>query len=179
MGRAAFEARAANMGPARRIVVWNHPPDRQPGMQESGSSIMDALRKAVASRRFTPISGDSTLAVLRRTRNRDSVMKMLGADIMVSIRGTLIRPDSVYWVMNVFDPSAYSPFAVHTVVSPRAPLATPLVYEDSLVAQTIRALEEMDGAPRRRGNDSGAFGPPGAPPTLAALAQPAQPVKEP
>ncbi|MFI5310791.1 MAG: serine/threonine-protein kinase [Gemmatimonadales bacterium] len=166
--RAALDARAADPGPARRVVVANPPPDRQAWMQVSGTAITDALRGGVASKRFVPVSGDSTQAVLARTRNRDSVMTLLNADMLVSIRGQLVRSDSVYWVVTVRDPTAHSQYTGRTVVSPRAPVATPLLYQDSLVAQTIRALTEMDRAPRRGAEDPGARGPPGTPGSAAA-----------
>jgi hypothetical protein len=176
LNREAFDARAANMGPPRRVVVWNHPPDRQPGLQESGTSITDVLRKTVNSKRFVTVSRDSTFSLLDKTRNRDSVMQALNADLMVSIRGTVVHQDTVFWVITLRDPSAYSSYTQRAIVSPRAPLATPLLFVDSMVSQSVHAVEEMDRAPRRR---TDGFGPPGATPSPEKPAQPPQPPKKP
>ncbi|MFI5312472.1 MAG: hypothetical protein ACHQQ3_14640, partial [Gemmatimonadales bacterium] len=172
---AAFAERAANMGPPRRIVVWNHPPERLPGIQEAGTSIMDLLRKSLDTKRYVQVNRDSTLAVLDRTRNRDSVMQALSADLMVSIRGTSVRTDSIYWMVTVRDMSANSSYTQRTVVSPRVPMATPLLSVDSLVSQSVHAIEELDRAPRRRPDD-GRGRPPGA---IPPAEPPAAPVSSP
>src|SRR5688572_1883147 len=67
----AFQDRAANMGPPRRIVIWNHPPHDNLRVQEAGSVVMDALRAALrGSQRFVQVPRDSTLDILVRSRNR-------------------------------------------------------------------------------------------------------------
>ncbi len=156
----AFELRAASMGPPRRVIVWDHPPDRQPGVQEAGSAVMDVLRRVLgSSRRFVPVNHDSTLAILATTRSRDAVMAALHTDLMVSIRGNASRTDSVSWVITVWDAGAPAAYNQRVVPGPRVPLAAPLTRVDTLVAQTVEALAELDRAPRRSSDV------PGMPPT--------------
>src|SRR6185503_3374471 len=63
----AFEERARDMGPPRRVVLWNHPPHDNLSVQEAGTSVMDALRAAIRGMpRFAPVPRDSTLDLLAR-----------------------------------------------------------------------------------------------------------------
>ena len=146
----AFNERAANLGPSRRVVVSNHAPDQQPAVQEAGSLIMDAVRHALASsKRFIPVRRDSTLATLEKTRDRKLVGTMLNSEILISIRGSVERADSVRWTVTVSDATALPAFEQRSVTGPRVPLSAPHTAGASLVAQVLALLEQIDRAPRR------------------------------
>ncbi|HVT40788.1 MAG TPA: serine/threonine-protein kinase [Gemmatimonadaceae bacterium] len=145
----AFEERAANLGPPRHIVVANHAPDQNPAVQEAGSVIMDVLRRAlVSSKRFVPVSRDSTLAMLEKTRDLKMVLAALKADAAASIRGVVSPADSITWTVTVADPGAARPYEQRSVTSPRVPLSTPLASVARLVSQSLAALDQLDHAPR-------------------------------
>jgi len=166
LDKAAFDVRATSMGPPRRIVIWNHPPDRRnPTVEQAGSTIMNVLRKTLGGLpRFAEIDRDSTLALLAKTRDRDSVSRTLNADMMATIRGSLVSPDSVVWVLSVWDLTANNAFANRSVTAGRVALSDPLANVDSLTAKSLQALQEMDRAPRK-----------GVDPHLTAPAMPAAP----
>jgi hypothetical protein len=151
LDKTSFDARAATLGPPRRIVVWNHPPDRRnQAMQDAGSAIMNVLRKALSGQsRFVPVERDSTLSALTRSRNRDSVATVLNADMMATIRGNMMPGDSVTWVLTVWDLTAHNAFSQRSVTAGKVPLSDPLANVDSLVQRSVRALQEVDRAPRR------------------------------
>jgi serine/threonine-protein kinase len=147
----AFTERAANLGPPRRVVVSNHAPDQQPAIQEAGSQIMDVIRQALtSSKRFIPVRKDSTLAALEKTRDRKLVGAMLNSDILISIRSSAERADSVRWSVTVSDATASQTYEQRSVTGPRVPMAAPLTASASLVAQVLALLEQIDRAPRRR-----------------------------
>ena len=176
LDKSAFDARAANMGPARRIVVWNHPPDRRnQTMQDAGSAIMNVLRKSLSAQpRFAEVDRDSTLAVLTKTRERDSVVRALDADMMATIRGNAVAGDSVMWVLTVWDLTAHGAYASRTITSGRVPLTEPLANVDSLISKSVRAFQELDRAPRRAVDPQRAAmpGAPAPPPGLPKKPQP-------
>jgi tRNA A-37 threonylcarbamoyl transferase component Bud32 len=148
--RAPYDARMANMGPARRIVVADPPADsRHPQLQASGTQLMDALRNALAANaRFVVVSHDSTVAELRLSRNRDTVLRALDADMNASIRGYMVaNPDSVHWVITVFDPTAQL-HSQSVSIGPVPLVPTPAV-ADSVTRLTMRALWQLDHLPRR------------------------------
>jgi hypothetical protein len=149
-GFRAFNERAANLGPPRRVVVSNHAPDQQPAVQEAGSLLMDAVRHALAgSKRFVPVRRDSTLATLEKTRDRKLVGTMLNSEILISIRGSVERADSVRWTITVSDATALPAYEQRSVTGPRVPLAAPHTAGASLVAQVLALIEQIDRAPRR------------------------------
>jgi serine/threonine-protein kinase len=173
--RAPFDARLANMGPPRRIIVADPPPDRRhPELQAAGTQVMDALRRQLSGvSRYVLVNHDSITAVLLRTRNRDSVMAQLGGDMNVSIRATPVSSaDSVRWMIMLFDPTSLS--RSETVNAGPVPVnGTPAV-ADSVAQLAARALWQLDHTPRR-----GAIGaPPTSPTAPAPPVQPA-PVKKP
>ena len=149
----AFQERAANMGPPRRIVIWNHPPHDNLRVQEAGSVVMDALRNALrGSRRFIQVPRDSTLELLARSRNRETVMSALNADLMVSIQsGFEARSqDSVSWTISVRDLGAAPQYQERSFRSSAAPISTPFAYVAATLSRAMEAIEQMDAAPRRR-----------------------------
>lgn len=147
----AFEERAANPGPPRRLVIWNHPPHDNLQVQEAGSMIMDALRVALRGRpRFALVGRDTTLDLLARSRNRETVMTALTADLMVSIAGNLTaRADSVTWTITVRDLGAISQYQERSFRTAVAPLSAPTTFTAATLARVLAALEQLDTAPRR------------------------------
>jgi hypothetical protein len=147
--RAAFDARIADMGPPRRLIIADPPPDgRHPELQIGGTQVMDALRKQLGGMpRYVLVNHDSVAAALQRTRSRDSVMHMLGGDMNVSIRAVpTARADSVRWTVSLFDPTSQLRSDVITVGP--VPLNSP-VTSDSVAKLAVRALWALDHAPRR------------------------------
>ena len=157
--RVAYDARFANMGPPRRIVVADPPPDPQhPELQTAGVQLMDALRRALSgARRFVLVDRDSTQAILQRTRNRQAVMRTLNADMNASIR-VLPTPgaDSARLVVTLFDQSSQARSQVISLGP--VPLSAVASLADSVSRLSMRALWLLDHTPRRTG-DAGRSGP--------------------
>ncbi len=148
--RTAYDERAANMGPPRRIVIADPPADRQrPELQLSGIVLMDSLRRKLTPvARYVIVNHDSVNAMLQKTRGRDSVMHALGAEVNASIRPLPSRSkDSVSWMMTLYDPSSKSRTQVITVGP--MPVAASAAIADSLSKMAIRALWQLDHQPRR------------------------------
>jgi serine/threonine protein kinase len=148
----AFEERTRDMGPPRRVVIWNHPPHDNLSVQEAGSSVMDALRTAVRTLpRFTQVPRDSTLDLLARSRNRETVLAALKADFMVSIAASVSSDskDSVSWVITVRDAGAARQFEERAFRSAPAPLSNPFAFVAITLTRVMAAMEQMDAAPRR------------------------------
>ena len=147
--RRVFDERAANMGPPRRVVVANHAPDQNPAVQEAGSVIMDVVRRTLASsRRFVPVTRDSTLAMLEKTRDVKTVAGALKTDVLMTIRGSVSPADSITWVVSVYDLGATREYEQRSVSNPRVPLSAPLASVARLVSQALAALDQLDHAPR-------------------------------
>jgi hypothetical protein len=149
----AFQERAADMGPPRRVVIWNHPPHDNLQVQEAGSVIMDAVRVALrGSPRFIQVPRDSTLELLARSRNRETVLSTLKSDMMVSIASSFNSQamDSVSWIITVRDEGTTPNFRERSFRSNAAPLSAPFTYVAATVSRVIAAMEQMDAAPRRR-----------------------------
>jgi hypothetical protein len=149
----AFQQRAANLGPPRRIVIWNHPPHDNLRLQEAGSVVMDALRSALrGSSRFIQVPRDSTLELLARSRNRETVLSALKADMMVSIAGSFTSrsQDSVSWTITVRDAGAVRQYEDRSFRSAPAPLDNPFAFTAVTLARVIAAIEQMDTAPRKQ-----------------------------
>jgi hypothetical protein len=148
---AQWAARAAAMGPARRVVVADPAPDpRSPALADSGAVIMNRMRRALtnARGRFGVIAADSTKTVLAKTRNPWSVAESLNADMIVSVRPTVAPGDSVLWTMTLRDLSATSGF-VERSTAITLPTTITGVRLDSLIRVSLRWLDQMDRSPRR------------------------------
>jgi tRNA A-37 threonylcarbamoyl transferase component Bud32 len=148
---AQWAARAAAMGPARRVVVADPAPDpRSPALADSGAVIMNRMRRALSNARgrFAVIAADSTKAVLAKTRNPRSVAESLNADMIVSVRPTVAPGDSVRWTMTLRDLTATSGF-VERSTAITLPTTITSVRLDSLIRVSLRWLDQMDRSPRR------------------------------
>jgi tRNA A-37 threonylcarbamoyl transferase component Bud32 len=148
--RAAFDERLVNMGPPRRVVIADPPPNTEhPALQAAGVRVMDALRMQLGgSARYVVVNRDTTGAVLTRTRNRDSVMQLVAADMSVSLRAIpAAGTDSVRWWMTIFDPT--SQLRAEVVTSEPVPASAAGAEADSLARRAVRALWQLDHSPRR------------------------------
>ena len=148
---AHWEARAAALGPARRVVVADPAPDpRNPALADSGAVIMSRMRRALsrARGRFAVVPADSTRAVLAGTRNPRTVAEALHADMIVSVRPKVMSGDSLLWTMTLRDLTATSGFAERTTTM-TLPMTTTGVRLDSLIRVSMRWLDQMDRSPRR------------------------------
>ena len=175
--RAPFDARMANMGPPRRVVVADPPQDRQhPELQAAGTQVMDALRRILSGgSRYVLANHDSTDLLLQRTRNRDAVMRQLGADMNVSIRAMpTAGADSVRWAITIFDPTAQTRSEAVTVGP--VPVRATAAMADSLARLAARALWQLDHTPR---SATTATEIPPAPAAPVHPAPPSAPVKKP
>jgi hypothetical protein len=148
--RAAMDERAANMGPARRIIIADPPLDkRYPDEQAAGVQLMDSLRKHLMPvTRFLVVNHDSVNAELAKTRNRDEVMKALNSEVNVSLRPLPTKSrDSVSWMMSLYDVTSRTRSQVVTLGP--VPLAASQTIADSLTKLAMRALFQLDHQPRR------------------------------
>ena len=147
----AFEERARNMGPPRRIIIWNHPPHENLEVQEAGSVVMDVLRVAIRSLpRFVQVPRDSTLGILARSRNRETVLTVLRADLMVSIAASFnfAGQDSVAWTITVRDAGAAGAYQSRAFRSTPTTLADPMTFVAAALSRVLAGIEQMDAAPR-------------------------------
>ena len=167
--RQSFDARMANMGPPRHVIVADPPPDRaHPDLQAAGIAVMEELRKQLAANpRYMVVNHDSTTAALARSRNRDSVMAWLGGDMNVSIRAYApAGTDSMRLVLSLWDPTSMT--RGETVNFGPVPRSGDATTTDSLVKLATRALWQLDHTPRRTN--------PGAAPGNPPFTAPAPPV---
>ena len=166
--RSAWDERAANLGPARRVVVADPAPDRRnAALADSGAVIMNRVRKALAGTRgrFQVVGVDSTKAVLAKTRHPMAVGEALHADVIVSLRANPAAGDSVLWTITLRDLTAASGFAERSAAI-KLPQTTTSARLDSLITVSLRWLDQMDHAPRRGATDRAAHGAGPAAPTL-------------
>lgn len=149
LSKEAFDARAANLGAPRRLIVWTHPPDAaHRDVEAAGTAITDSIRKALSGNpRYIVVPAGETRGILGRTRSRDQVMAAAHADMMVTIRGSVQR-DSVLWVLTAWDNSAFGPYHERSVTAGLVSLVTPTANVDSLSKAVAAALTSLDSAPR-------------------------------
>ena len=139
----------ANMGPPRRVVVADPRPNPQhPELQAAGARLMDALRRRLSAvPRFALANHDSTQTVLQRTRNPDVVMRTLNSDLAAAISGQPAGPDSVRWIVSLFDATSQAHVQFDTL-GPLPLSSTPAV-ADSLARLMMRGLYQIERSPRR------------------------------
>jgi predicted Ser/Thr protein kinase len=128
LSKEAFEARAANMGPARRLIVWTHPRDAsRPDIEAAGTAVADILRRQLSAvPRYSVVPTDETLNALLKSRDRDEVSRQVRADL-----------------------AAFDSYQSRSVNAGRVHIGTPSSNVDSLFKATAKALETIDKAPRR------------------------------
>jgi hypothetical protein len=156
LSREAFAERAANMGPPRRVFV-SYPilGARHQFLAPAVDSLVENLRRAVDREpRFVVIAADTVRQTLQRTRTVNTVARMLDVELFVSLLPNVLPDSGVLWQVTVRDLSAHPAFDRRITVHKGAPSAL-LAEANTLVAHTVRHLEEMDRAPRRPSESRG------------------------
>jgi len=161
----AFDARAANLGPARRLVI-TEPNVTSRALQPSvmmATQFADSLRKILGkSKRFTLIDRDSVKAAAQLARSTNEIAPMLHADVTASVQLFRATGDSVIWQVTARDLSASPAYGLRAWTTKPIAQGDKIAGLDTLLARTAKDLEEMDKAPRRRGGLEMVFGPGGS-----------------
>jgi hypothetical protein len=146
----AFAERAANLGPPRRVFV--SVPATMAGnaaASAAAATIMDTLRVALSHNpRYQVISRDSSAGALTRSRTTDSIAKMLDVELFASLQWHAIPDGHANWQITVRDLGAHAAYS-NRITSARVPSDSLLSATDSLIARSVRALAELDHAPRK------------------------------
>jgi serine/threonine-protein kinase len=148
----AFQARALNMGPPRRVFieVGSSMLRSADVMLRSGVVRDSIIRRLAASGRYRPIPTDTTQLALARTRNFDSLGVLVNADLFVTIRTGQSRADSVLWQAEMRDLTAHSRYTTQLASMLSGPIADGLDFNLSrFVDLVVRGLAEIDRAPRK------------------------------
>ncbi|MFI5281477.1 MAG: hypothetical protein ACHQU1_13350 [Gemmatimonadales bacterium] len=150
LSQEAYAARAANLGPARRVFV-SIPKELRGSttINAAGAVTMNALRAALArDPRYIVIPADTVAQTLARTRATDSIATLLGVELMASMVPIVAGEGSLVWQLTTRDLGAVSAYSSR-LTSMTVPLDSLLARTDSLVAQAVRRFAEMDRAPRK------------------------------
>lgn len=146
-----FSRRAANLGPPRRVAITL--PRNFRSLEPAApvaAALADSLRRVIGSSpRFELVPADSVAAALQKTRTIDDLATMLKADVFASISVFRVGADSVRWQVALRDLTAHSAYGLRSWISPPTTMGTPPAGLDSLLAQTLSQLVEMDRAPRQ------------------------------
>jgi serine/threonine protein kinase len=148
----AFQARALNMGPPRRVFVEvGSNMIRAADVMLRGGVVRDSIiRRLGASGRYRPIPTDSTQHALAKTRNFDTLSILTNAEVFVTLRTQPARADSVLWIAEVRDLTANTQLAVRSLSMMGGPIADGLDFNlTRFVDSVVRQLAEVDRAPRR------------------------------
>jgi serine/threonine-protein kinase len=148
----AFQARALNMGPPRRVFVeLGSSMIRSPDVVLRAGVVRDSIiRRLGASARFRPISIDTAQAALTRTRNFDTLAVLTNVELFVTVRTTPLRGDSVQWQIDARDQTANSAYSNRSATARGGSVAEGLQLDiPRLLDQVVRNMAEMDRAPRR------------------------------
>jgi hypothetical protein len=148
----AFQARALNMGPPRRVFVeLGSSMVRSPDAVLRGGVVRDSIiRRLGASGRFRPIPTDSAQMALAKTRTFDTLAAMLNVDLFVTLRSSPSRADSVHWQVEARDLSAHPQYLSRTVTGLSGPIADGMDMNITrFVDLLVRQLAEIDRAPRK------------------------------
>ncbi len=148
----AFAARAASLGPPRRVGISVYSGMRGPALV-AASFVRDSLLARLRSKsRFVIIPVDSVTAALSRSRNPDSLRTWLNADLWTSVNlSGPVGSDSLAWTVTLRDYTAHSSFTHRNATSRHFAMvsaAEPTTIS-ALVDTIVQALDAMDKAPRR------------------------------
>ncbi len=150
LGREAFEARAADMGPPRRVFVSIPQLDRRTAfLAPLADSLVDSVRATLGrDPRYVLIPADSVRAQLGRTRSTNAIARDMSVELFAAFQVSVSPDSSVAWQVTARDLGAYPQFSVRSI-SMRTRLAAGMSDLDSLVQETTRLLERLDRSPRR------------------------------
>jgi len=151
LSREAFDERAANMGPPRRLFVsFPSLSSRSSFIAPQVDSVLDSLRAVLGKdKRFVLVPADSVRQVLARTRETMVIADSMHVDLFASVTASMLPDTSVIWQVRSRDLGAHGSYASRaiTVRGERPDLLKGI---DSLLAGTKRHLREMDAAPRKK-----------------------------
>jgi serine/threonine-protein kinase len=148
----AFQARALNMGPPRRVFVeLGSAMLRSPDVVLRAGVIRDSIiRRLGASGRFRPVPIDSAQAALARARTYDSLTAWLNVDLFVMVRTSGARADSVQWILDIRDFGAISAYSSRGVTAISSSPADGMEFNvPRFLDQMVRSLADLDRAPRK------------------------------
>ncbi|HSA56240.1 MAG TPA: serine/threonine-protein kinase [Gemmatimonadaceae bacterium] len=150
LSREAFAARAANLGPPRRVFL-SYPVlgPRLAFLAPRVDSLVDTLRRTFdRSPRFVVIDADTVRQTLARTRTMNSISRSLNVDLFASLHISVLPDTTIIWQVTLRDLGAHQAYATRASVA-KGTWPAPLSDTEGLVAETLRWLQEMDRAPRR------------------------------
>jgi serine/threonine-protein kinase len=148
---AAWDKRAASLGPVRRIVVVEpRLSSSQQAAAGTAAAIADSARRAfTATKRFVAVPRDTVNAAVAKTRTVDDLAAMLNADVFASFTAYRAGPDSLQWQLTLRDLTAHSAYRSRLVNFFPAPMTEMTPRVDEALGVAVRFLNEMDRAPRR------------------------------
>jgi len=148
---AAFEKRAATMGPPRRLIVTEpRISSRTAAAQGLATSVADSLRRVLtAGKRFVAVDRDTVRFALEKTRTIDDLAQMLSSDLFASITLVPAGADSVQVHVTLRDLGAHPAYGMRSSSSSTSSARGPVTGLDSLLSRAARQLGEMDHAPRK------------------------------
>ena len=138
-------------GPRRLIIA--EPPEQRlwPEAPILGHAVADSLRRMLRARRgqYVVVDQDSVKMALARTRDVSEITKLLGADLLVSIRLAVVPRDSAVLMMQAYDLTAINAYRTRTASNKPVAKNEVLSNLDALLLSTLTYLDEMSRAPRR------------------------------
>ena len=149
--------------PRRVVVALPRPARGRPEIDAIASALGDSLRSRIdAHSRFIVVAADSVASALRESRTVNAVQERLDADVIVSVALIPAR-DSVVRLITIRDLSGRAGSNYRTVASTVA-VSDPTAGLSELAPSVVRALSEVDRAPRQRPpGDSSRVQPPARP----------------
>lgn len=146
----AFAARAADMGPPRRLFVSIPVLSRNARrLQPVVDSLVDSLRRSLGrDPRYVLIPVDSVAAQLAKSRTTADIAGALNVDLFTSFQVSALPDSTVIWQVTLRDLGAHGAYGTRVAVTRTRPPER-LADLDSLRVQAARHLQEMDRAPRR------------------------------
>lgn len=150
LGPEAFSARAADMGPPRRLFVSIPQLSRSSSrLAPLADSLVDSVRATLATdHRYVVIPADTVRAQLSRSRSLNTIAANLDVDLFTSFQVSSLPDSTVLWQVTLRDLGAHAAYGTRTVVVRTKPPER-MADLDSLVRGTVTLLKEMDRAPRR------------------------------
>lgn len=148
----AFQARALNMGPPRRVFVEvGSSMVKSPDVMLRAGVLRDSIiRRLGASGRYRPVPTDTAQMALAKTRVFDTLSVLTGAEMFVTLRTQPARGDSVMWRVEARDLAAHAQYTNREVNIIGGSVADGLDFNITRVVDAlVRALAEIDRAPRK------------------------------
>ena len=144
-------ATAAVTAPRRLVIA--EPPEIAvwPEAALLGRAVGDSLRRMLRTRarQYTIVDQDSVRLALSRSRDVSEMSRILGSDLLVSIRLTLMPRDSAMLMLQLWDLGANNVYRTRISGGRKVAKSEVLAGLDGVLLNTITYLDEMSRAPRR------------------------------